>query len=131
MENNLPTSWEEICQIKGIDPNHLPDVSLYPDNHKLAAIATFKWYHILDVLNTDTETKELWKPDWANWNERKYINWFDMSAEGEVAGFGFFDTLYDSTRTDASSHLYFKDKETAIHAKNHFFPILRDIMVIS
>ncbi|MBO9674438.1 MAG: hypothetical protein J7577_13405 [Sphingobacteriaceae bacterium] len=132
MENNLPTTWEEVCQSKGIDPNQLPDVSLYPKKHQAAAVATFKWYHVLEVLNTNPETKLLWEPDWKDYDQAKYYNWWDMDDADSVSGFGFDGAYYgDGTAyTSVGSRLVFKSRDIARHAAKHFIDLYKDMLVI-
>ncbi|MDV3537941.1 hypothetical protein CMU94_02240 [Elizabethkingia anophelis] len=74
-------SFEDACQLLGIEPN-VPEVSMLPENHQKSIVAHFKLIIIVEALN------EGWKPDWSNWNERKYYPWFEMSDSSGRFSFG-------------------------------------------
>lgn len=58
-------SFEDACQLLGIKTT-LPEVSMLPVNHQKAIIAHYKLVIIAEAIN------EGWKPNWDNWDERKY-----------------------------------------------------------
>jgi hypothetical protein len=88
-------SFEDACRVRGIDlETCLPDVKSSPAHHQQALIATAKMYIIAEALNQDPETKECWRPDWNNWDQYKYIPWFDLEVDKDnPSGFRFHGSL--------------------------------------
>ena len=77
-------SFEDACQLLGIEPN-VPEVSMLPENHQKAIVAHYKLVIIAEAVN------EGWKPNWDNWDERKYYPWFDLEGSSSGAGFSYDD----------------------------------------
>ncbi len=48
----LVKTFQEACKAKGLDPKTvIPDFSMYPEEHRKAAIAQCKLFIICDALN--------------------------------------------------------------------------------
>ena len=105
-------SFEDACNKLGIDPNHLPDVSLLPDDTKKAIIAHYKLIIIYKAINNG------WVPNWKNSNQYKYYPWFYMLA----SGFGFSDSHYSFTSSTAyvGSRLCGSSSEQALYIAKQF-----------
>ena len=70
-------TFEQCCAALGYDSeNCLPDVSRMPKHHQSAATAIAKLYIIAEALN------EGWKPNWNDYDERKWVPWFYLDAPG-------------------------------------------------
>ncbi|MCQ9638645.1 hypothetical protein MP478_04525 [Chryseobacterium sp. WG14] len=115
-------SFEDACQILGIEPN-IPQVEMLPENHKKAIIAHYKLIIIAEALN------EGWVPDWQNSNQTKYFPWFKM---GSSSGSGFSFYGYDDWNSGSAvgSRLCFKSRELAEYAGKQFTEIYKKYMTI-
>ncbi|MCL1658766.1 hypothetical protein M2T79_19355 [Elizabethkingia miricola] len=116
-------SFEDACQLLGIEPN-VPEVSMLPENHKKAIVAHYKLVIIAEAVN------EGWKPNWDNWDERKYYPWFDL--EGSSSGAGFSFDGYDDWNSSSAvgSRLCFKNRDLAKYAGQQFESIYKEFMTI-
>ena len=114
-------SYEDVCKIKNIDPiNSLPFPE--PATAEEKAINGFtKIIRAIEVLN------EGWKPDWEDWNQRKYYPWWNSGS-----GSGFSYLVYDFVRSSSplGSRLVLKSRELAEHIAEHFIDDYRAFMVI-
>ena len=63
-------SFEDACKHLRLNPNDLPVVDMLPEKDRKSIIAFYKLTIIIRALN------EGWEPDWSNWDECKYYNWF-------------------------------------------------------
>jgi len=121
------TTYEAICKADGVDPvKSLPFPEAESDEQK-AVNDVARTFRIIRVLN------EGWKPDWDNWEERKWLLWFDMrskAAGGSAAGFSFFAFDYDLEHSHVGSRLVFRDRSRAKHYADHFLEVSRGWMVI-
>ncbi|MBO9671985.1 MAG: hypothetical protein J7577_00965 [Sphingobacteriaceae bacterium] len=112
---NIKT-YEDICKIDGVDPiKSLP----YPnatDSEETAVNSFAKVIRINRVLNDG------WKPDWNNYEERKYYPWFDMEDyEGQSgAGFSCNYYVYGRAYSAVGSRLVYKTREIAEFAGQTF-----------
>lgn len=116
-------SFEDACQILGIEPN-IPQVEVLPENHQKAIIAHYKLVIIAQALN------EGWEPNWDDGEEYKYYPWFDM--EGSSSGSGFSYRGYDdwSADSDVGSRLCFKSRELARYIGETFVDLYREYFVL-
>lgn len=119
----LPTSWEQVCKIKGIDPAQLPDVSWMPANMQAYMIAAYKLPIIHDVLNEGHVF------DWTNRSEWKYCGWYIM-GDGTGSGFSFSGYDYAYTVSFVGARLYLKSGDLVRHANKHFADLYKDYMTI-
>lgn len=123
----LVKSFEEACKVLNIDPAAvLPDVSAFPAPHQNALTAVAKLFIIADALNGD------WKPDWSNYDQRKWWPWFDLqkNEESNPSGFRFDCVGYDYAYSTVGSRLCFKDRDTATYAGTQFIDLYRDFMTL-
>ncbi|MGE8528473.1 hypothetical protein [Chryseobacterium rhizosphaerae] len=116
-------SFEDACQILGIEPN-IPQVEMLPENHQKAIIAHYKLVIIAQALN------EGWKPNWDDDDEYKYYPWFDM--EGSSSGSGFSYLGYGHWYSDSyfGSRLCFKSRELARYIGETFVDLYREYFVL-
>ena len=116
-------SFEDACQLLGIETK-LPEVSMLPENHQKAIVAHYKLVIIAEAVN------EGWKPNWDNWDERKYYPWFDL--EGSSSGAGFSYLVCDDWRTNSTvgSRLCFKTWELAEHIGKTFIDLYKDYFLL-
>ena len=99
----------------------IPDFSTFPEDMRKHFEAMFKMVVIVEALN------EGWKPDWDNWDECKYYQWFDMSPYS----FAFLVSTYGRTFATAGcgSRLKLKSRELAVYAGEQFKDIWKDIQL--
>ena len=112
-------TYEDACKELGRQPyneDQLMKLGLNKND-----IAYQKMVVIVEALN------EGWKPDWDNWDECKYYQWFDMSP----SSFAFFDSALDLTSASAGSgsRLKLKSRELAVYAGEQFKDIWKDIQL--
>jgi len=123
MENKLNitekiTSFESACEFLGLEPV-LPQVELLPEKDRKSILAYYKLTIIIRALN------EGWEPDWSDWNQYKYYNWFYVDSS---AAFRFDYTFYTNASTDVSSRLCFKTRDIAAYAGTQFIDIYNDYL---
>ena len=109
-------TFEDACKVLGLEPENLPIVENLPEKDRQSIIAYYKLTIIARALN------EGWEPNFADWNEWKYWNWFYVEANGESAGFAFAYTDNAASGTSAliGSRLCFKTRELATYAREQF-----------
>jgi hypothetical protein len=64
-------TFEAACKALKIKAT-VPTFEEAPEKHRKAMLAHFKLVLITEALN------EGWKPNWNNFNEDKYYQWWDM-----------------------------------------------------
>jgi hypothetical protein len=108
-------SFEDACNELGLDANALPDVEHLPEKDRKSIIAYCKLIIIIRALN------EGWEPDFIDWNQYKYWNWFYM-GNGASAGFvnASANNAASASSTAVSSRLCFKTRELATYAREQF-----------
>jgi hypothetical protein len=109
-------TFEDACKVLGLDPKSLPIVENLPEKDRQSIVAYYKLAIITRALN------EGWEPDWMNWDERKYWNWFYLERNGAGAGFAYAytDVVASNAHTDVGSRLCFKSRELATYARENF-----------
>ena len=119
-------SFEDACKHLGINPNDLPAVDMLPEKDRKSITAFYKLTVIIRALN------EGWEPDWSNWNEYKYYNWFyvEKGEDQRSSGFRYCGTGYASAGTNAGSRLCFKNEELAEYAAKQFKELYREYLLI-
>lgn len=113
-------SYADACAVLGIEPVNeevLGKLGFTKDE-----IAYRKLKTIAEALN------EGWLPDWTDWDEYKYFNWFYIDS----AGFVYADTNHAASDAYASigSRLCFKTRELASFAGKQFEDIYNDYLLI-
>jgi hypothetical protein len=124
----LVTSFEEACEKLGYDAKAiLPDVSMFPEEHRAAITSYAKMIIISEAIN------EKHRFDWNDSDEYKWFPWFDMEVDdNNRSGFRFDGALCDYASTDSTggSRLCFRTRAAAEHAGKTFIDYYRDMMVI-
>lgn len=93
-------SYKDICKIIGIDPAVTPDVTVYHERDKEAAVSMFRLWNANRAAWGDEEI------DWNDWNQRKYEIWADLRDEaGSGSGFSFVGCDCDDGASAVSSHI--------------------------
>lgn len=112
-------SFEDACQLLKIEPN-LPQVDILPENHQKAIIAHYKLVIIAEAVN------EGWKPNWDNWEERKYYPWFDLEGSSSGSGFSYHGYVDWNSFSYVGSRLCFKTSELAKYIGETFIDLYKD-----
>jgi hypothetical protein len=109
-------TFEDACEVLGLDPKQLPIVENLPEKDRQSIIAYYRLTIIVRALN------EGWEPDFSNWDEWKYWNWFYIAPYGAAAGCACATTANAASNTSASigSRLCFKTRELATYAREQF-----------
>lgn len=119
-------SFEDACKHLGLNPNDLPVVDMLPEKDRKSIIAYYKLTIITRALN------EGWEPDFSNWNEYKYYNWFYVEENKDQRSSGFRSYAADCTITctGIGSRLCFKNRELAKYATEQFKELYREYLLI-
>lgn len=120
------TTIEECFQLKGLDINIMPDVSMLPERFQKAQIALFKLHVAAEVVNDG------WEPDYTNWDQTKYQPVFEVNATDEKkSGVGLSYCDYDGWLTDSvvGIRLCFEDRDTAIFFGETFKNLYEDLFL--
>ena len=99
----------------------MPDFSSFPEDMRKHFEALFKMVVIVEALN------EGWKPDWDNYNERKYYLWFEMSPSSFAFDFSFYGS--GDAFAGSGSRLKLKSRELAKYCGEQFKDIWKDIQL--
>ena len=115
-------SFEDACKHLRLNPNDLPVVDMLPEKDRKSIIAFYKLTIIIRALN------EGWEPDWSNWDEWKYYNWFYVE-EGEdqrSSGFRCDGTSCACTSSRAGSRLCCGTSDDAEYIGKKFEDLYND-----
>ena len=116
-------SFEEACAELGLGPSQLPVVANLPEKDQNAIIAFYKLTIIIRALN------EGWEPNWKNWDEYKYFNYFFVRSGSGFVCSSTFCTSAD-TYSDVGSRLCFKSRELAEYALSQFKELYLQYLLI-
>lgn len=119
---NLET-FELAAESIGINSSALPVVDSLPEKHQKAILAGYK---LMVISEAAWEGK---KPDWSNWNERKYYPWFDLSS-GSGVGFSYYGCDGDDSYSLVGSRLVFPTSEIARYVGKTHLELYKDFMLI-
>jgi hypothetical protein len=95
-------SFEQACELRGIDPKNLPVVDLLPLRHQKAIVAFYKLTIIFEATNGGR------LPNYRDYNELKYGAWPDIQTTAEQpsgVGLSFDYWSATDTGTDVGAHL--------------------------
>lgn len=123
MHTDIKT-FEDACKALNIDPQKLPDFSIFPVKHQTAMQAHAKLVIIAEAIN------EGWTPNWKEYDQNKYSPWFDMNDEDASDGFSFNAADCDSGTSDVGSRLCFSSREKAKYASTQFLELYKEYFVI-
>lgn len=107
-------TFEDACRVLGLDSKQLPVVDLLPEKDRKSIIAYYKLTVIVRALN------EGWEPDWQDWVEYKYFNWFYIDSAGFAYAHTHDATTSMNTYTHVGSRLCFKTDTLARYARVQF-----------
>lgn len=115
-------SFEDACKHLGLNPNDLPVVDMLPEKDRKSIIAFYKLTIIIRALN------EGWEPDWSNWDEWKYYNWFyvEKGEDQRSSGFRCNAAVYASAGTGTSSRLCCGTPDDAEYIGKQFEDLCND-----
>ncbi len=116
MDYKKITTWEQVCQQKGID-SKLPSVAEFPKELQKYITACYQAVIITEVIN------EGWRPDYTDNNQTKYELWNRIKADKKNrSGFGFSRSLSLNgySYTISGSRLCFQSHDKAMHAVENF-----------
>lgn len=115
-------NFEDACEHLGIEPK-LPDVKGLLPEHSRAVVSFYKLSVVVSAINDG------WKPDWNDYNQRKWWNWFYVEAN--TAGFVYSCSYYSPAYTSAAvgSRLCFKSEELAEYAAKNFIDLYNDFLL--
>lgn len=115
-------SFEDACKHLGLNPNDLPVVDMLPEKDRKSIIAFYKLTIIIRALN------EGWEPDWSNWDEWKYYNWFyvEKGEDQRSSGFRYFVTYYTHTYALTGSRLCCGTSDDAEYIGKQFEDLYND-----
>lgn len=119
---NLET-FELAAESIGINSSSLPIVDRLPEKHQKAIVAGYK---LMVLSEAAWEGK---KPDWSNWNERKYYPWFDLSS-GSGVGFSCGVCVVGRSNSGVGSRLVFPTSEIARYVGETHLELYKDFMLI-
>jgi len=120
------TTIEECFQLKGLDINIMPDVSMLPERFQKAQKALFKLHVAAEVVNDG------WEADYTDNDQCKYFPWFEVEATSEKpSGVGLSYLGYDVwyTATAVGVRLCFEDAETAKFFGTTFKDLYEDLFL--
>ena len=111
---------EDACNATGMPTT--PEFSEVPEELRAYLKAVYEAVVITKALVGD------WKPDWNDWQQRKWFPWFDMQSSG---AFVFGDTYYDYSAANAgnASRLCFPTEELAEYAGRQFTDVYSRIIL--
>jgi hypothetical protein len=118
---NKVTSFEAACEIRGIDPNNLPDLGLINEEFRTTIIAQYKLMIIRDAIVGD------WRPDYNNYGQRK---WYPMVLDGQsrfpVRRFELLVLAY--ANAGAGSRLCFATEEQSDYCAQTFIELWCELL---
>lgn len=127
-------TYEEACQVEGIDPvQNLPYQNPQNGNQK-ALNALAKLFVIIAVLNMQSNDGKKWTPDWKKSRDWKYWPWFDLNPDedDDPSGLGLSFRAVGSaySRSLVGSRLCFRTEELAKYAAKTFTSEYADFMLM-
>lgn len=115
-------SYEDACKALNLDPANLPVVDNLPEKDRKSIIAYYKLTVIIRALN------EGWGPNWQNWDEYKYFNWFYIDSAGFACA--FTDGAVTYAYAGIGSRLCFKNATLARYAREKFEGLYLEYLLI-
>lgn len=121
------TSFEQACEVLGLNPLDLPKVEMLPEKHQKCILAHYKLVTIAEAVN------EGWKPNYhdGTWN---YYPFFGIeTTEENKSGVGFSYSDCDNTyaNTYLGSRLCFPDCATAVWFGETYQDLFKDYLLFN
>lgn len=116
-------TFEAACEVLGLDPTILPEVSRLDESRAKAQIAIYK----LDVLSDAAWKKEGKIIDWNDFNQRKYYPWFKL--KGSPGGFSYGVYRCDYSCSLVGSRLVFPTVESMKFIEENYLDLYKDFML--
>ena len=104
------------------NPDLLPDVSMLPEKDR-HIIDYYNLTVVTEAINQESNGGKPWKPNYNDFNEKKWEIWFGIEAdEKHPSGVGFSDsvTFCERTGTGVGSRLCFHSEEALRYAVKKF-----------
>lgn len=117
-------SYEDACKALNLDPANLPVVDNLPEKDRKSIVAYYKLTVIIRALN------EGWLPDWTDWDEYKYFNWFYIDSAGFAYAVPIYTVAKTYANTNMGSRLCFKNDTLARYARETFKGLYLDYLFI-
>ncbi len=114
---------QEAFALENLDANNIT-IAGVPERHVEALKALAKLFVVHDHVNPE------FKPDYSNYDQRKYNNFFELGSPSGV-GFSFFVCDYWATVSDVGARLVSESSQAAEYiAKNpEFLELYKTFMV--
>lgn len=111
-------SYEDACEVEGIEPLTVGHFFFLPEQDREYAFADHQYTVINRVLN------EGWEPNYSNGNERKYYPYFvwEENAAGGP-GFSSIDFICDYSHSYVGARRVYPTEKLAIYAGKQFIEI--------
>ena len=120
-------TWQEAFEMKGMDINIMPDVSMLPEAYRKPQLALFKLHVVAEVLNDG------WIPDYTEGQQNtKYEPWFEVIPSKDKpsgSGLSYYDFDHWYTHSNVGVRLCYKDRSTAEYAGTQFKELYEDLFL--
>ncbi len=117
-------TFEDACKKFSIEPDSvfvtLPEQMKH---HQVALNAHAKLVIAAEAV------QDGWKPDWKNWDQRKYFPWFEMGSPSG-GGFSYDGCAYWDADSYVGSRLCFETREQAEYFGKQFSHLYEAYMVL-
>lgn len=119
-------TFEDACQVEGLDAEKvIPAFAFFPEKDRKAMQAISKLVIITKASNRLANDGKEWIPNWNDFGERKYENWFGMNDDGS-SGFRFGDLDLWHATSNVGSRLCFISREVARHVGETFLDLYKE-----
>lgn len=111
---------EDACNVTGMPAT--PEFNEVPEEMREYFKAVYEAVIITKALVGD------WKPDWNDWDQRKWYPWFDMQSSGAFVFLGT-NCGYSNAAAGYASRLCFPTEEMAEYAGRQFTDVYSRIIL--
>lgn len=111
-------TYKDVCIQLGIKELTIEDYKSIPKSERLIALTTHKLNNICKRFNGG------WKPNFSNYNQEKWIPYFDKNASGWV----FLGSHVWLSCSRGVVGFYYKSKDDSIFCGQQFLSIYKDIL---
>jgi hypothetical protein len=123
------TSYEHACEVLGIKPEDILDVSRVREKDQKAFIDLFKLSIIIEANNKLNE----WEIDWEDSNQEKYYPWMWVVKDNERPsglGLSYSDCVSTRSGTDVGSRLSVGTENEAEYIGKDFMSLYESWLLI-